>query len=60
MVLVRLDQVACAYPSELFGEGDASGFDVKTEACTKISMINGDILHVRETPEEIFALSQEI
>ena len=59
-VLVRLDQIACAYPSDMFGEGDGAGFDVETVSCTKISMINGDILHVSETAEEILALSQSI
>jgi len=57
-ILVHLDQIACAYPSDLFGEGDGADFDVKTISCTKISMISGDILHVSETAEEILALSQ--
>jgi hypothetical protein len=56
-ILVRIDQIACAYPSDMFGEGEGSGFDVETISCTKISMINGDVLHVRETAEEILALT---
>jgi len=58
-VLVRLDQIACAYPSNLYGAGDDSNeFDVETLACTRLSMICGDVLHVIESPEEILALAQ--
>ena len=57
-VLVRLDQIACAYPSNLYGEDGGEEFSVETLSCTKISMICGDVLHVTETPEEILALSQ--
>ncbi|WP_135080024.1 hypothetical protein [Terasakiella sp. SH-1] len=58
-VLVRLDQIACAYPSNMYGAGDSGDeFEVETMACTKISMISGDILHVIESPEEILALTQ--
>ncbi len=58
-VLVRLDQIACAYPSDMYGAGDGEDFNVKTLSCTKISMISGDVLHVTESPEEILALSLE-
>jgi len=58
-VLVRLDQIACAYPSNLYGnDGDEGDFHVETLACTRLSMISGDVLHVIESPEEILALSQ--
>ncbi|SCA56072.1 hypothetical protein MTBPR1_170018 [Candidatus Terasakiella magnetica] len=58
-VLVRLDQIACAYPSNMYGAGENEDeFNVETMACTKISMISGDVLHVIESPEEILALSQ--
>jgi len=56
-ILVRLDQIACAYPANLYGEGNGDEFDVATLSCTKISMINGDVLHVTESPEEIFQLT---
>lgn len=56
-VLVRLDQIACAYPSNMYGAEEGNEFGVETLACTKISMISGDILHVIESPEEILALS---
>ena len=57
-ILVRLDQIACAYPSDLFGEGDdMQNFSVETVTCTKTSMISGDVLHVAETPEDILKLT---
>ncbi len=59
-VLVRLDQIACAYPSNMYGtEGEEEDFNVEMMTCTKISMISGDVLHVIESPEEILALSQK-
>jgi len=58
-VIVRLDQIACAYPSDMYGGGDDGEFSVETISCTKISMIGGDVLHVNESPEDILTLSQK-
>ena len=56
-VLVRLDQIACAYPSDMYGTGEGDDFNVETMSCTRVTMISGDMLHVIESPEEILALS---
>jgi hypothetical protein len=56
-VLLRLDQIACAYPSDMYGAAEGDEFGVETVSCTKISMISGDILHVTESAEEILKLS---
>lgn len=57
-VLVRLDQVACVYPVSLYGSDGQTDFGVETVECTKISMINGDVLHVVQSVEDIFEMSQ--
>lgn len=59
LVLVRLDQLACAYPSDLFSAQGDGQFDVDTTPCTKICMIGGQELFVQETTEELFKLSQQ-